>query len=262
MGNILQELDDAPGVLASVYQICDVYRGEIRLKNLVWDFYGILVDCLSELLTILNRTYKDANGKRSLIPSTRVQEHRKMFALTTYISVFKKFVKQIPEVEAAKIGEISKRINKAKQAVFEATAHLDRQVWQETKVSAQQGRIAAEATRKTAHDIRARVADLQQETSEGHYKLYSQVDQFRSQMIESANQMGDQLAQTKRQIAKEGEERKQFEAGLQRLVDALPASIHEQLQSALYQFVADSIVQRRKLAPFSFFFFLFFSPSF
>ncbi|KAH8125958.1 hypothetical protein ACSS6W_007906 [Trichoderma asperelloides] len=223
VGNILQELDDAPGVLASVYQICDVYRGEIRLKNLVWDFYGILVDCLSELLTILNRTYKDAN-------------------------VFKKFVKQIPEVEAAKIGEISKRINKAKQAVFEATAHLDRQVWQETKVSAQQGRIAAEATRKTAHDIRARVADLQQETSEGHYKLYSQVDQFRSQMIESANQMGDQLAQTKRQIAKEGEERKQFEAGLQRLVDALPASIHEQLQSALYQFVADSIVQRQLFA--------------
>ncbi|PTB37354.1 hypothetical protein M441DRAFT_72636 [Trichoderma asperellum CBS 433.97] len=223
VGNILQELDDAPGVLASVYQICDVYREEIRLKNLVWDFYGILVDCLSELLTILNRTYKDAN-------------------------VFKKFVKQIPEVEAAKIGEISKRINKAKQAVFEATAHLDRQVWQETKASAQQGRIAAEATRKTAHDIKARVANLQQETSEGHYKLSSQVDQFRSQMIESANQMGDQLAQTKRQIAKEGEERKQFEAGLQRLVDALPASIHEQLQSALYQFVADSIVQRQLFA--------------
>lgn len=69
MGNILQELDDAPGVLASVYQICDVYRGDIKLKNLVWDFYGILVDCLSELLVILNRTYKDANGKRPLIPS-------------------------------------------------------------------------------------------------------------------------------------------------------------------------------------------------
>jgi hypothetical protein len=67
-------------------------------------------------------------------------------------------------------------------------------------------------------------------------------------MIDAADQMGDQLAQTKRQVAKEGEERKQFEAGLQRLVDALPATIHEQLQSALYQFIADSIVQRRKLS--------------
>ncbi|KAM0247238.1 hypothetical protein ACHAQJ_009923 [Trichoderma viride] len=223
VGNILQELDDVPGVLASVYQICDVYRGEIRLKNLVWDFYGILVDCLSELLTILNRNYKDAN-------------------------VFKKMVKQIPELEAAKICDISKRISKAKQAVFEATAHLDRNVWQETKVSAQQGRIAAEATRKTAHDIRVKVIDLQQETSDGHDKLSSQMDQFRSQMIDAANGMGDQLAQTKKEIAKEGEERKQFEAGLQRLVDALPASIHEQLQSALYQFVADAIVQRQLFA--------------
>ncbi|KAL7918094.1 hypothetical protein ACQKWADRAFT_305095 [Trichoderma austrokoningii] len=222
VGNILQELDDAPGVLASVYQICEVYNKEIRLKNLVWDFYGILVDCLSELMMILNRTYKE--------------------------NVFKKLVKQIPEVEAAKIGEISKKISKAKQTVFEATAHLDRQVWQETKTTAQQGRIAAEATRKTAHDIRARVVDLQQETSEGHDKLSSQVDQFRSQMIDAADQMGDQLAQTKRQIAKEGEERRQFESGLQRLVDALPASIHEQLQSALYQFVADAIVQRQLLA--------------
>lgn len=250
MGNILQELDDAPGVLASIYQICDVYRGEISLKNLVWDFYGILVDCLSELLVILNRTYKDANGKRPFIPSTKLPGYRRTVFLTTDISVFKKFVKQIPEVEAAKIGEISKRISKAKQAVFEATSHLDRQVWQEMKTSAQQGRIAAEATRKTAHDIRARVVNLQQETSEGHDKLSSQVDQFRSQMIDAANQMGDELAQTKRQIAKEGEERKQFEAGLQRLVDALPASIHEQLQSALYQFVADAIVQRRKMAHF------------
>lgn len=154
----------------------------------------------------------------------------------------------MPEVEAAKIGEISERIRKAKQTVFEGTAHLDRQVWQETKTSAQQGRIAAEATRKTAHDIRARVVDLQQETSEGHEKLTSQVDQFRSQMIEAADQMGDKLAQTKRQITQEGKERKQFEAGLQRLVDALPATIHEQLQSALYQLVADSIVQRRKLS--------------
>ncbi|KAL7893897.1 hypothetical protein HDV63DRAFT_164561 [Trichoderma sp. SZMC 28014] len=222
VGNILQELDDAPGVLASVYQICDVYSKEIRLKNLVWDFYGIMVDCLLELMIILNRTYKD--------------------------NVFKKLVKQIPEVEAAKIGEISARINKAKQTVFEATAHLDRQVWQETKTSAQQGRIAAEATRKTAHDIRARVVDLQQETSEGHDKLSSQVDQFRSQMVEAADQMGDQFAQTKRQITQEGKERKQFEAGLQRLVDALPATIHEQLQSALYQFVADSIVQRQLFA--------------
>ncbi|EHK47201.1 hypothetical protein TRIATDRAFT_142047, partial [Trichoderma atroviride IMI 206040] len=223
VGNILQEFEDAPGVLASVYQICDVYNKEIRLKNLVWDFYGIMVDSLSELMIILNRTYKEGN-------------------------VFKKVVKQIPEVEAAKIGEISKRISKAKQTVFEATAHLDRQVWQETKTSAQQGRIAAEATRKTAHDIRARVIDLQQETSEGHDKLSSQVDQFRSQMVDAADQMGDQLAQTKRQITKDGEERKQFEAGLQRLVDALPASIHEQLQSALYQFVADAIVQRQLFA--------------
>ncbi|PON25356.1 hypothetical protein TGAM01_v205650 [Trichoderma gamsii] len=223
VGNILQELEDAPGVLASVYQICDVYSKEIRLKNLVWDFYGIMVDCLSELMIILNRTYKEGN-------------------------VFKRVVKQIPEVEAAKIGEISKRISKAKQTVYEATAHLDRQVWQETKTSAQQGRIAAEATRKTAHDIRARVIDLQQETSEGHDKLSSQVDLFRSQMIDAADQMGDQLAQTKRQITKEGEERKQFEAGLQRLVDALPATIHEQLQSALYQFIADSIVQRQLFA--------------
>lgn len=94
------------------------------------------------------------------------------------------------------------------------------------------------------------MVDLQQETSEGHDKLSSQVDQFRYQMIEAADQMGDQLAQTKRQITQEGKERKQFEAGLQRLVDALPATIHEQLQSALYQLVADSIVQRRKLSYF------------
>lgn len=73
MGNILQELEDAPGVLASVYQICDVYNKEIRLKNLVWDFYGIMVDCLSELMIILNRTYKEGNGKRPLIPSIKMQ---------------------------------------------------------------------------------------------------------------------------------------------------------------------------------------------
>lgn len=82
MGNILQELDDAPGVLASVYQICDVYNKEIRLKNLVWDFYGIMVDCLLELMIILNRTYKD-NGKRSLVPNNKAQRYRKSFALTT-----------------------------------------------------------------------------------------------------------------------------------------------------------------------------------
>lgn len=204
-----------------------------------------MVDCLSELMIILNRTYKEGNGKRPLIPSIKLQWNSWLWQ---QITVFKRVVKQIPEVEAAKIGEISKRISKAKQTVYEATAHLDRQVWQETKTSAQQGRIAAEATRKTAHDIRARVIDLQQETSEGHDKLSSQVDLFRSQMIDAADQMGDQLAQTKRQITKEGEERKQFEAGLQRLVDALPATIHEQLQSALYQFIADSIVQRRKLS--------------
>ncbi|KAL7783102.1 hypothetical protein V8C37DRAFT_397453 [Trichoderma ceciliae] len=221
--NILQELDDVPGVLASVYQICEIYRKEVPLKNLLWDFYGILVDCLSELLNILNRTDQDVN-------------------------VFKKIVKQIPEVEAAKINEISKRIFKAKQTVFEATAHLDRNIWQDTKVFAQQGRIAAEATRKTAHDIRVRVINLQQETSEGHDRLYSQMDQFHSQIVDAANGMGDQLAQTKEQLAKEGEERKQFEAGLQRLVDALPISIHEQLQSALYQFVADAIVQRNLFA--------------
>lgn len=73
MGNILQELDDAPGVLASVYQICEVYDKEIRLKNLVWDFYGILVDCLSELMIILNRTYKE-NGKRPIIPGTKCRD--------------------------------------------------------------------------------------------------------------------------------------------------------------------------------------------
>lgn len=69
----MQELEDAPGVLASVYQICDVYNKEIRLKNLVWDFYGIMVDCLSELMIILNRTYKEGNGKRPLIPSIKMQ---------------------------------------------------------------------------------------------------------------------------------------------------------------------------------------------
>ncbi|KAL6832071.1 hypothetical protein V8C40DRAFT_237789 [Trichoderma camerunense] len=223
VGYILQELDEVPGVLASVYQISDVYRGEVRLKNLVWDFYGTLVDCLSELLNILNRTYKEVN-------------------------VFKKIVKQIPEVEAAKISGISKRIYKAKQMVFEATAHLDRNVWQDTKVSAQQGRIAAEATRKTAHDIKVKVGELQQETSEGHDRLSSQVDQFRSQMVEAANGMTDEMIQTRKRLTKDGEERKEFEAGLQRLVEALPASIHEQLQSALYQFVADAIVQRSLFA--------------
>lgn len=162
--------------------------------------------------------------------------------------MFKKIVKQIPEVEAAKISGISKRIYKAKQMVFEATAHLDRNVWQDTKVSAQQGRIAAEATRKTAHDIKVKVVELQQETSEGHDRLSSQVDQFRSQMVEAANGMTDEMAQTRKRLTKDGEERKEFEAGLQRLVEALPASIHEQLQSALYQFVADAIVQRSKHA--------------
>jgi hypothetical protein len=185
---------------------------------------------------------------RRHILTHKIERCKRIFALTTDILVFKKLVKQIPEVEAAKIGGISKRISKAKQTVFEATVHLDRNVWQETKVSAQQGRIAAEATRKTAHDIRVKVINLQQETSEGQDKLSSQMDQFRSEMIDAANGMDDQLAQTKRQIAKEGEDRKQFEAGLQRLVDALPASIHEQLQSALYQFVADAIVQRSKPA--------------
>ncbi|KAL7942039.1 hypothetical protein V8C42DRAFT_355159 [Trichoderma barbatum] len=223
VGNILQELDEVPGVLASVYQISDVYRGEVRLKNLVWDLYGTLIDCLSELLNTLNRVYKDVN-------------------------VFKKIVKQIPEVEAAKIGDISKRIYKAKQTVFEATAHLDRNVWQDTKVSAQQGRIAAEATRKTAHDIKAKVIELQQETSEGNDRLSSQMDQFRSQMVDAANGMTDEMAQTRKRLTKDGEERKEFEAGLQRLVDALPASIHEQLQSALYHFVADAIVQRSLFA--------------
>lgn len=86
MGNILQELDDAPGVLASVYQICDVYNKEIRLKNLVWDFYGIMVDSLSELMIILNRTYKEGNGERSLIPSIKMQWYKKALALTTDIS--------------------------------------------------------------------------------------------------------------------------------------------------------------------------------
>lgn len=134
--------------------------------------------------------------------------------------------------------------------VFEATSHLDRNVWQDTKVSAQQGRIAAEATRKTAHDIKVKVVELQQETSEGHDRLSSQVDQFRSQMVEAANGMTDEMAQTRKRLTKDGEERKEFEAGLQRLVEALPASIHEQLQSALYQFVADAIVQRSKHASF------------
>ncbi|UKZ52462.1 hypothetical protein TrVGV298_006239 [Trichoderma virens] len=223
VGNILQELDDVPGVLASVYQISDAYRGEVRLKNLIWDFYGTLVDCLLDLLNILNRNYKDVN-------------------------VFKKVLKQIPEVEAAKIGDISKRIFKAKQTVFEATAHLDRNVWQDTRVSAQQGRIAAEATRKTAHDIKIKVVELQKETSEGRDRLSSQVDQFRSQMIDAANGMTYEMAQTRKRLTKDGEERKEFEAGLQRLVEALPSSIHEQLQSALYQFVADAIVQRSLFA--------------
>lgn len=134
--------------------------------------------------------------------------------------------------------------------VFEATSHLDRNVWQDTKVSAQQGHIAAEATRKTAHDIKVKVVELQQETSEGHDRLSSQVDQFRSQMVEAANGMTDEMAQTRKRLTKDGEERKEFEAGLQRLVEALPASIHEQLQSALYQFVADAIVQRSTYASF------------
>ncbi|KAL7929925.1 hypothetical protein V8C35DRAFT_170134 [Trichoderma chlorosporum] len=223
VGHILQELDEVPGVLASVFQISDVYRGEKRLKNLIWDFYGTLIDCISELLNILNRVYKDVN-------------------------VFKKIVRQMPEVEAVKIGDISKRIYKAKQLVFEATAHLDRNVWQDTKVLAQQGRIAAEATRRTAHDIKAKVTELQQETSEGQDRLSSQVDQFRSQMIDAANGMTDEIAQTRKRLTKDGEERREFEAGLQRIVDALPASIHEQMQSALYQFVADAIIQRSLFA--------------
>lgn len=66
VGNILQELDDVPGVLASISQISNVYRGEVRLKNLVWDFYGILVDCLTDLVCILNRTYKNVGGKNRI----------------------------------------------------------------------------------------------------------------------------------------------------------------------------------------------------
>ncbi|KAL7811145.1 hypothetical protein V8C26DRAFT_409330 [Trichoderma gracile] len=223
VGNILQELDDVPGVLASISQISEVYRGEIRLKNLVWDFYGILVDCLTDLVCILNRTYKD-------------------------VGVLKKIVRQLPEVEASKISDISKRISNAKITVFEATAHLDRNVWQDTKVSAQAGRIAAEATRKTAHDIKAEVVELRQETSNGHDRLSSQMNEFRVQMADVANEMNDELAQTRKRITKDGEERREFEAGLQRLVSALPASFNEQLQSALYQFVADAIVQRSLFA--------------
>lgn len=82
VGNILQELDEIPGVLASVYQISDVYRGEVRLKNLIWDFYGTLVDCLSELLNILNRTYKDVNGKTTLTLASQGRYMRTVFFLT------------------------------------------------------------------------------------------------------------------------------------------------------------------------------------
>jgi uncharacterized coiled-coil DUF342 family protein len=173
--------------------------------------------------------------------------------LTSHKPVLKKIVRQFPEVEASKISDISKRISNAKITVFEATAHLDRNVWQDTKVSAQAGRVAAEATRKTAHEIKAEVVELRQETSNGHVRLSSQMNEFRVQMADVANEMNDELAQTRKRITKDGEERKEFEAGLQRLVSALPASIHEQLQSALYQFMADAIVQRSEYASTSFF---------
>ena len=61
--NILQELEEVPGVLANILRICEVYPNDVRLKNLVWDFYGTLFDCLPKLVTILNRTYKEKNGE-------------------------------------------------------------------------------------------------------------------------------------------------------------------------------------------------------
>lgn len=49
--------------MANIFQIGNVYRGDIKLKNLIWDFYGTLLDCLPELITILNRSYETKNGE-------------------------------------------------------------------------------------------------------------------------------------------------------------------------------------------------------
>ncbi|KAF6806611.1 hypothetical protein CPLU01_15888, partial [Colletotrichum plurivorum] len=183
---ILQELDEVPSVLASIFKICRVYSTDVQLKNLVWDFYETLMDCLPELVTILNRTHKDTN-------------------------VLKRLAKQLSNVEAAKVGDICERIGKAKQTVFDATVHLDRNTWQQTRVEGKETRLIVEATRKTAHDISTSIVEFREESSDQHGRLERKIDEFRSEI------------------------RSEFHAALSRCEAFTPASMMEAAQGAFYQ---------------------------
>jgi len=142
--------------------------------------------------------------------------------------VIKRLVKQLPEVEAIKVDEISERISTAKLRVYEATSHLDRNTWQETKVAAKKGYLAVEATRQTAHDTNANVRELRREVSQGSLDVSSRLDALQSE------------------ISQWRMDREQFAAGLNRLQAVLPQTVGEQLQNALYQLVTDGQLKRRK----------------
>ncbi len=95
-------------------------------------------------------------------------------------------------------------------------------MWQNTKVAAVKGQLAAEATRKTANDIKVSVNELRQENMENHEILASHIDQ------------------TKRALEK------QFQDALNRLIALVPPAIHEAMQGQFHQLTADSIYQRSK----------------
>lgn len=164
-----------------------------------------------------------------------------MQQLTLLMLVFKKMARQLPEAETKRVLEISDRISKAKLVVYEATVHLDRNTWQETRAAAVRSQQVAETTRKTAHEIKSNVRDLRNQNEQNHESISSQITSFRCEMLQEAGVIGDELARATRQLK---EDRKFFEEGLKRQVLALPESIHEAIQGALYQMVADDIFQK------------------